>query len=88
MASYNDYKTFTQFMAKEKIGQTVNVSFKMPIPTEGGLQFPGASGKLLAVFEDGVLMRAQHAERFFSFKDCHSIDFPSAIEMAGAGPIA
>lgn len=82
MASYSDYPTFTQFIAKEKIGQTINVSFKMPIPTEHGLQFPGSSGKLLAVFEDGVLMRAQNAERFFRFSDCHSIDFPSEIELA------
>jgi hypothetical protein len=87
MANYNDYASFMSFMAKEKLGQTINVSFKMPIPTENGIQFPGASGKLLAVFEDGILMRAQNAERFFRFTDCHSIDFPSAIEMAG-GPIA
>jgi hypothetical protein len=89
MSNYNDYvdSDFSKYMAKEKIGSTVNVTFKMPIPTENGLQFPGSNGKLLAVFGDGLLMRSANAERFFAFKDCHSIDFPSEIALA-QGPMA
>ena len=79
--------SFVDYLRAEKVGTDVNVSFKMPIPTENGIQFPGSSGKLIRVFDDGIMMRASNGERFFRFSDCQSIDFPSSIALAN-GPIA
>ena len=86
----SDHNEFRAYVAEKKIGEDVHVQFLQPIPmppqTPGGQPSVAFAdkGKLLAVFTDGLLIRAERAERFYAWKNLSLIDFPSAV-VAGSG---
>lgn len=84
----NDYNDLRTYALAEKIGERVVVQFAQPMPLPP--QQPGAQpglafadqGKLLNVFNDGVLLRVEKAERFYAWKQLAFIEFPSAVALS------
>lgn len=83
--TYAKYPKYIDYLRAEKVGADIVVNFKMPIPTQNGITFPGQQGKLLWAFDDGLVVRTAEGEAFFSFDQLSYFDFPSAIKTAATG---
>lgn len=84
MSDHNDFRSWA---AKEKTGSDVEIRFTKPVlnpPDQPGGQpqmSVGDSGTLMAVFNDGVLIRASRSERFYIWDMIGFMDFPSKVVL-------
>jgi len=75
--------TYARYMREEKIGADCAISFRIPLPNpQGSVNFPGETGKLMHVFDDGLALRGANGETIYAFRDLQMITFPSSIKLA------